>query len=152
MALVIGGDRDGVEGNGVEHGFGVQEDVREAMLLRDFAGARRIDVTDGDKLGFGEQRNRLGMDGADPAASDEPKSNLLRHRFPVGPLGQSSSSLTRLLRQRARKDFRTALSGDWIVRPPSTVRTAPVTKDASSEARYKAAFATSSGEPHRPIG
>ena len=38
------------------------------------------------------------------------------------------------------------------VNPPSTTYAAPVTYDASSEARKSATFATSSGLPQRPVG
>ncbi len=37
-------------------------------------------------------------------------------------------------------------------RPPSTGKTAPVMNDASSEARYSAAEATSAGDASRPNG
>lgn len=43
-------------------------------------------------------------------------------------------------------------SGLPAVNPPSTVKMAPVMKSASSEAKKRAAFATSSGRPNRPRG
>jgi hypothetical protein len=97
------------------------------MLLRELLGAGQVEVADADNLGFIKKLDRLSVNGANPTASDQPKPNL-GHRFAYPSRGQSSSKRTRLLRQRARKDFRTALSGVWIVRPPSTVRTAPVKK------------------------
>ncbi len=64
--------------------------------------------------------------------------------------------------------FRTLVSMSWVslanygsmkcgkpvcaVNPPSTTIVAPVTKDASSEARKRTAFAISSGSPMRPVG
>ena len=134
MLFVVGGDRDGVDRDSVEQRFDVLKDVRYAMLLRELLGAGQIEVADADNLGFIKKLDRLSVNGANPTASDQSKPNL-GHRFAYPSRGQSSSKRTRLLRQRARKDFRTALSGVWIVRPPSTVRTAPVTKDASSEAK-----------------
>jgi RNA polymerase sigma-70 factor, ECF subfamily len=61
----------------------------------------------------------------------------------------------RVLLHRARAKVRLALEeylDQTAVSPPSTVQTAPVTYDASSEARNAITAATSSGRPIRPSG
>jgi RNA polymerase sigma-70 factor, ECF subfamily len=68
-----------------------------------------------------------------------------------------SEANQRVLLHRGRAKVRAALE-DYLepdqtaVSPPSTVHTAPVTYDASSEARNAITAATSSGRPMRPSG
>src|SRR5688572_27481029 len=56
---------------------------------------------------------------------------------------------SRLVFQIHREDMP---STHWLSTPPSSGYACPVTNDASSEQRYNARYATSSGVPMRPIG
>src|SRR5258706_16058533 len=71
-----------------------------------------------------------------------------RHSSVVGRRSSVVGCGTRISsRQRARNECRTSASGDWSATPPSAVRMAPVTNEASSDARNSAHLAISSGRP-----
>src|SRR5262249_49789540 len=126
---------------------------REDVQLEELARGFELELLERAERALGAERVHAGVDGA--RLADEALHVVVARHVGLGQVRADSLAAARLHRGRDGGTDRPRSPGhehphgptsspNCVVSPPSTVSTAPVTKDARSEQRNETAYATSS--------